>query len=88
MPVYEIEQYEVHVQKFQISAPSKTKAIKSFLDRGGEAVDNSLELVEVCDFLGMPLDEEPALAKALKRLGVPLDDGRIASIRDVEEVDV
>lgn len=87
MPDYEIEQYEIHVQKFRVSARTKAQAIKKFLDHGGEAVDDSLKPVEVCDFLGMPIDEEPDLAMALKRLHVELDDGRIASIRSIEEVD-
>ena len=87
MPVYEIEQYEVHTQKFRVSGRTRAQAIKKFLDHGGEVVDDSLELIEVCDFLGMSVDDQPDLAKELKRLGVPLDDGRVASIRSIEDVE-
>jgi hypothetical protein len=73
--------------RIRVSGRTKAQAVKKFLDHGGEAVDDSLELIEVCDFLRMPVDDQPDLAKELKRLRVPLDDGRVASIRSIEEVE-
>jgi hypothetical protein len=35
MPVYEVEQYELHVQTFRIDAPSEAEAIAKLLN--GEA---------------------------------------------------
>ena len=86
MPTFEIEQYEVHVQRHQVQANSEAEAIKRLFDGQAVAVDNSLELVEVCDELGLPLDEYPDLAKQLQSLGVTLHDDVIPSIRSVEEV--
>ena len=86
MPTFEIEQYEVHVQRHQVRANSEAEAIKKLFDGQAVAVDNSLELVQVCDEMGLPVDEYPDLAKQLQSLGVRLHDDVIPSIRSVEKV--
>ena len=87
MPTFEIEQYEVYVQRHQVQADSEAEAIKKLFDGHAVAVDNSLELVEVCDELGLPVDDYPDLANKLQSLGVTLHDDVIPSIRSVEQVD-
>jgi hypothetical protein len=87
MPTFEIEQYEVYVQRHQVQANSKAEAIKKLFDGQAVAVDNSLELVQVCDELGRPLDEYPDLGDKFQALGVTLHDDVIPSIRSVEQVD-
>jgi hypothetical protein len=87
MPTFEIEQYEVYVQRHQVQANSEAEAIKLLFDGQAIAVDNSLELVQVCDDLGLLVDEYPDLAKKLQALGVTLDDDVIPSIRSVEQLD-
>jgi hypothetical protein len=87
MPTFEIEQYEVYVQRHQVEADSEAEAIKKLFDGQAVAVDNSLELVEVCDELGLPVDEHSDLADKLQSLGVTLHDDVIPSIRSVEQVD-
>ena len=86
MPVYEIEQYEIHTQKFRVRAKSEAAAIKKLLDGGAEVVDDGLEYIEVCEDLGLPVEECRDLADALHKLGVSVDEV-IPSIRSIEEVD-
>jgi hypothetical protein len=87
MPVYEIEQYEIHTQKFRVTAKSEAQAIKKLLDGGAETVDDGLEYIEVAEDIGLPVEEYRDLAKALRRLGVSVGDDVISSIRNIEEVD-
>jgi hypothetical protein len=87
MPTFEIEQYEVYVQRHQVEANSEAEAIKKLFDGQAVAVDNSLELVQVYDDLGLPVDEYPDLSKQLQSLGVKLNDDVIPSIRSVEQLD-
>jgi hypothetical protein len=86
MPTYEIEQYEIHVQTYQVDAKSEAEAIKKLFDGQATAVDNSLVLVEVCDDLGLPTDEFPDIAEELAAFGVQVDDC-IPSIRSVERIE-
>jgi len=83
---YEIEQYELHTMKYRVEAASEAEAIAKLFDGEGEAVDNSLEYIEVADNFGLPADEYPELANALRDLGVSVGDAVIPSIRSIEEV--
>jgi hypothetical protein len=84
MPTYEIEQYEIHVQKYTVEAATEAEAIAKLLDGEAEPVDNSLEYVEIAEDLGLPADEYRDLAEALRELGVPVNEV-IHSIRSIEE---
>lgn len=86
MPIYEIEQYEIHTSKFQVQAASEVEAIAKQLDGEGEFVDNSLEYIEPADACGMPAGEFPELAAALRKLNVPVESV-IPSIRAIELID-
>ena len=83
---YEIEQYELHTMKYRVEAASEAEAIAKLFDGEEEAVDNSLEYIEVADNFGLPADEYPELANALRDLGVSVGDAVIPSIRSIEEV--
>lgn len=83
--IFEIEQYEVHVQRYQVVAKSEAEAIKKLFDGEATAVDNGLELVEVCEDLGLPVDEYPELCEELQSLGVSLSEV-IPSIRSIEKI--
>ena len=88
MPTFEIEQYELHAQRFRVEADSPAHAIKQLFDGGAaEAVDNSLDLIEVATDHGLPIEDFPELADELRRLGESLDDDFIPSIRWIEQVD-
>jgi hypothetical protein len=87
MPMFEIEQYELHAQTFRVEAESEAEAIKRLLDGEAAPLDNSLELIEVANDFGLPLDEYRDLADELIRLGVRLPDEVIPSIRSITEID-
>ncbi len=88
MPVYEIEQLEVHVQKYRVEADTEAEAIVKLFDGEAEPVDNGLELVEVCDDRGLPVEDHPELAEELRKAGVMSEDQTvIPSIRSIEEVE-
>ena len=85
MPMFEIEQYELHVIKYRVKARNEAQAIAKVLDGLAEPEDGSLEYVEVAEDFGMPADEDQQLARQLRKLGVQVDEV-IPSIRSVERV--
>jgi hypothetical protein len=86
MPMFEIEQYELHAMTFRVEAQDEAHAIARLLDGEAEAVDDGLDFIEVADDFGLPADEHQQLAAELRDLGVPVDE-IISSIRSIEEVD-
>lgn len=86
MPTFEIEQYELHAMKYRIEANSEAEAIVKLLDGKADPVEQSQEYIEVADDYGMPVDEFPELAKALRDLNVRVREDIIPSIRSIEEV--
>ncbi len=87
MPNYEIEQYELHVMKYQVEATNEAEAIAKLFSGKAQAVDNGLEFVEVADDFGLPADEHRQLAKQLHALGVKIGEHVIPSIRSIEEIE-
>ena len=85
MPMFEIEQYELHVIKYRVKARTEAQAIAKVLGGLAEPEDGSLEYVEVAEDFGMPADEDQQLARQLRKLGVQVDEV-IPSIRSVERV--
>ena len=86
MPTFEIEQYELHVQRYRVEAKNEAEAIAKLFQGEADPIDNSLELIEVADDYGMPVDENRELAEQLRTLGVTIGDDIIPSIRSCEEV--
>ena len=84
MPAFEIEQYELHVQKYTVEAADEAEAIAKLLEGLAEPVDNSQEYVEVADDFGLPADDHRDLAEALRGLGIQVDEV-IPSIRSIVE---
>ncbi len=70
MPIYEIEQYEVHTQQYRVEANSEAEAIKMLFDGEAEIIEYGSDFIEVCDELGLPADEHRELADQLRVLGV------------------
>jgi hypothetical protein len=85
MPTFQIEQYELHVIKYRVTARTEAQAIAKVLGGLAEPVDGSLEYVEVAEDFGMPADDDQQLARQLGKLGVQVDDV-IPNIRSVERV--
>ncbi len=83
MPMFEIEQYEVHTQTYQVEADSKADAIARLLDGEAMPVDDSLDYIEVAEDIGLPIDECRELADKLRDLRVPVGEHVIPSIRAI-----
>lgn len=86
MPLFEVEQYEIHTVKRRVQAATISEAIAAVLAGQGDLVDNSQEYVEIADTLGMPADDNRDIVEGLALLGIDCEDV-IPSIRDVEEVE-
>ena len=87
MPIYEIEQYELHTTKYRVEADNEAQAIARLLDGEAEPVDNSLDFIEVADDYGLPVDENRELADQLRERGIAVGDDIIPSVRSIEEAE-
>jgi hypothetical protein len=87
MPIYEIEQYEIHIQTYEVEADSEAQAIAKLFKGNAEPVDDSLEYVEVCEDRGLPADEYRKLAEELQSLGVSMGEHVIPSVRSIVQVE-
>ena len=87
MPIYRIEQYELHTETYQLEADSEAEAIKKMFDGEGEVVDGGMEFIEVDDEMGLPVDEYKELTEALRAINVTVDENVIPSIRSIEQIE-
>jgi hypothetical protein len=87
MPTFEIEQYEIHVQRYRVAAKNQADAIAKLFNGEADPVDNSLEFVEVAEDFGLPVEENRDLAKQLRKRGVTVDNDIIGSIRSIEQIE-
>jgi hypothetical protein len=85
MPTYEIEQYELHTQKYRVRAKSEAEAIAKLFQDEAEPVEGSLEFIEIANDFGLPAEEYRELTRALWKLGISVDEV-IPSIRDISRV--
>lgn len=87
MPIFEIEQYETHSQRYRIEADTEAEAIARHFEGKAKLVEGAGILIEVnCD-LGLPVDEFRDLADGLRDLRVSIDDDVIPSIRSIDRID-
>ncbi len=86
MPTYQIEQYELHAMKYRVEADSQAEAVVKLFDGEAEPVEQSQEFIEVADNYGMPGEDFPKLAAALKDRGMHVDEDIIPSIRSIAKV--
>jgi len=86
MPIYEVEQYETHMQKYRIEAENEAAAIAKVFDGVAEALDGGSEYIEVAEDFGMPVDDHRELADELRDRGIDIGE-IIPSIRTIREVD-
>lgn len=87
MPKFEILQYELWSQKYEVEAANEAEAIVKLRSGGATAVDNELELCEVADRYGMLLAPSDKLAVELQKAGVDASRGFLPSICSIEESD-
>lgn len=85
MPKYEIEQYELHTQKYRVEADSEAEAIAKLFNGEADPQEGSLEFIEVSDEFGMSRDDNLDLAKSLWAIDVFCTDV-IPSVRSIEIV--
>ncbi len=86
MPIYEIEQYELHVMLYRVKAEDETHAIARLFNGEAEPVCQSEDFIETAEDYGIPVDEHRDLADQLRDLGVSVGDDVIPSIRSIQEV--
>jgi hypothetical protein len=93
MPTYEIEQYEIHVQTYEVDADNEAEAIAKLFKGDAEPIDDSLEYIEIADDYGLPAEEHRELAEEhrelaeeLRSLGVSMDEHVIPSIRSIVRI--
>jgi len=82
---FEVEQYELHVQKYRISADNEAEAIEKLFDGDGDVVNDSLEYIEVAEVYGLSADDNRDLADALLERGISITEV-IPSIRSVKKI--
>ena len=88
MPIYEIEQYELHVMKYRVEGDDEADAIAKLYKGQADPIDNSLEFVEIAEDQGMSVFGEEDLAAQLWDRGIiDSSDTVIPSIRTVERVE-
>lgn len=86
MPLFEIEQYQIHSVKYRVMADSPADAIVRLLDCEAEPVGGSLEFIEIAESVGLDVDCCDDLAEELTRFGVPVGEHFIPSIRSISVV--
>ena len=87
MPTFEVERYEIYVQRYRIEADNEVEAIVRTYKDEGDPIEGSLEFVQVGNDCGMPVGEALELATALWETGAITQCNLvIPSIRSVREV--
>ncbi len=86
MPVFRIEQYELHSQTYSVEADSEAGAISILLDGNGELMDGSQAFVEDAEERGMAVENHRQLAEQLRALGVPVGESVVPSIRAIAKM--
>ena len=88
MPIYDIDQYELHVLTHRLEADSEADAIARFFRGDGKLELTSIEYAGISNDCGLSLAERPDLASDLMDRGVIKgDDTIIPSIRSIREVE-
>jgi hypothetical protein len=87
MPMFEIEQFELHAMKYRVVAENAAQAIAKLFQGEAEPVDGSLEYIEVAEDYGLPAEEHRELADQLRELGVAVGEAVIPSIRSIQQVE-
>ena len=87
MPLFEIQQYELHATTYRVEAKDEAHAIARLFNGEADLVDNSLEYIEVADDYGEPVDQNRELAEQLRNLGIAIGDDIIPSIRAITRVE-
>ena len=85
MPVFEIEEYELHTSKHRVKADTIEDAIKMHRRQESDMVNDSLEYVEIPEDYGMSTDKMVDAGIDIELLEDE-DFDMLAGIRDIREV--
>ncbi len=86
MPIYDIEQYELHAMKYRVEADNEAQAIAKLFNGEADPVCQSQDFIEVAEDFGLPVDENLDLADELRDLGISVTEV-IPSIRSIAKVE-
>jgi hypothetical protein len=85
MPIYAVQQYEIHLQTYCVPGEDPARAVSQLWAGAGVAVPGSREFLEVCRDYGITRDVQPELYDAVaERYPELVEDERIAAIRSIE----
>jgi len=86
MPVFQVEQYELHTQTYRVEAETEADAIAKVFAGEAEPLDDGLDYIEIAEGFGLTADQHPDLAESLRSRGVKVESV-IPSIRGVVRVE-
>lgn len=84
MPLYEIEQYEIHVKKHRVEAVSAAAAIVKLRNGQADLVEGSSESSGICEHDGLRVNS--VLAIGLRTLGMLIGQRNIPSIHSIKQI--
>ena len=87
MPVFEIEQYELHAMKYQVVARDEAEAIVRLFDGDADPLADTLEFIRIAYSEGLPVEQHCDLAGKLRQAGLAVEGNVIPSIRSVKKLD-
>lgn len=88
MPTYEVERYELYVQRYRIEADSEADAVVRVYRGESDPIEGSLTFVEVGNDHGMSISEAMALGQTLWEFGwIDTADLVIPSIRSIRQME-
>ena len=86
MPMFQVEQYELHAARYRVEANSEAEAISKLFAGQAAPVDGSQVFIQVEDDYGLPADGFPELVRELRKLGVTNIDDVIPSVRSIDKI--
>lgn len=85
MPLYRIEQYEIHTMAYHIEAANEAEAIARLFD-GDTDPGEPTPFVETAEDYGLPADSYPVIVRGLRKRGIRVGEV-IPSIREIMFID-
>lgn len=87
MPLYEIEQYEIHIQKHRVEADSEAGAIAKLRKGEADLMEGGSAYSGILEADGLPVRAHRILADELRTLGISVGQHVIPSIRSITKIE-
>jgi len=84
--VYKIEQMKFYLETYHVKAKSEAEAVIMIFDLEVAPIKYAPQLGDICDDRGLPADDYPELAEALREAGIMTDHTVIPSIVSIERI--